>query len=382
MNPFKLLLISRILRSFAMSFIFLVIPLYLKGIGYNLTEIGLIYIPFITSAITIPILLGWLGDKIGYKYSLVITDVLMVSSLLLLSSSNNLLIIVLAGLIGGYNITNGGLRGAFSPTQSALIANIYNRNERIKILSYIIMAAGFAGIFGPALLLFRYIQIDIYVSLLRTGAIIILISIVPLLFIKEKEHKTKTSKLISYNTFRFLWRIILINSVSGFATGIFMPLLPLWLLLRYDLSNNMVGISFILINIGASFGALLSDKLTKKLGMIKILTITRITAGLLLIIAALSPFIWLFLIIYIFRSFINGTGSPTRSIIVVNNVDTTDMGSASGISGSITRLSALSTGLSGYLIDTNIFLPFIIAGFLQIFSGTLYHTILKDKIRR
>ncbi len=144
----------------------------------------------------------------------------------------------------------------------------------------------------------------------------------------------------------------------------------------------MVGISFILINIGASFGALLSDKLTKKLGMIKILTITRITAGLLLIIAALSPFIWLFLIIYIFRSFINGTGSPTRSIIVVNNVDTTDMGSASGISGSITRLSALSTGLSGYLIDTNIFLPFIIAGFLQIFSGTLYHTILKDKIRR
>ncbi|MDP8012730.1 MAG: MFS transporter, partial [Nanoarchaeota archaeon] len=104
-DPFKLLLASRILRSFAMSFIFLVIPLYLKYLGYNVEEIGLIYVPFILSAIILPVVLGNVGDRFGYKKALITTDVLMVLSLYLLSSYRSLPFIILAGLIGGYNIS-------------------------------------------------------------------------------------------------------------------------------------------------------------------------------------------------------------------------------------------------------------------------------------
>lgn len=380
-DPLKLLLISRILRSFAMSFIFLVIPLYLKGLGYTLTQIGLIYVPFILSAIFLPIVLGNIGDRFGYVKTLIITDLLMVASLFLLSMSKNILLIIVAGLIGGYNISNGSLRGAFSPGQAALIANLYKRNNRIRILGYITMAAGFASVFGPALLLISQISENIYIPLLRVGMVVMLISLIPLTLIKENKHQPKKARVFSVNTFKFLWKILTINAVNGFASGVFMPLLPLWLLIRYDLSPSSISIAFIIINVWAALGALFSSRLAKRIGTIKTASVTRSFSGLLLIVAAFSPFAWLFVVIYSGRLLINGFGAPTRSVIVVNNVDNSDMGTASGVAGSVTRSSALSTGLSGYLMDVDILSPLIIGGLLQVTSGLMYLFFFRKKIK-
>ncbi len=371
-DPFKLLLASRILRSFAMSFIFLVIPLYLKYLGYNVEEIGLIYVPFILSAIILPVVLGNVGDRFGYKKALITTDVLMVLSLYLLSSYRSLPFIILAGLIGGYNISNGSLRGAFSPGQTALIANLYEKDRRIKILGYITLAAGIAGVFGPALLLLSRITTNIYVPLLRFGILVMIISIIPLFFIKENKHNIKKSKIVSGSTFKFLWKILIINSLNGFSAGIFMPLLPLWLILRFNTSTTTISAVFIIINIAASVGAAFSGKISQRLGSIKTATITRVLGGSFLVVAAFSPILAVFVLFYLLRSFINGFGTPTRSMIVVNNVDNTDMGTASGMAGSVTRISALSTSISGYIMDIDIISPLLIAGVLQIVSGILY----------
>ncbi|MCL5009588.1 MAG: MFS transporter [Candidatus Parvarchaeota archaeon] len=380
-DPLRLLLLSRISRSFAMSFIFLVIPLYIKSLGYTITQIGLIYIPFIASAIFLPILLGNIGDKFGYVKTLIITDSLMIASLFLLSISSNILLIISAGLIGGYNISNGSLRGAFSPGQTALIANLYKKNNRIKILGYITMAAGVASVFGPALLLTNQISGNIYVSLIRIGIVIMLLSVLPLLFIKENKHKTKKAAVVSLKTFKFLWKVLTINAVNGFAIGTFLPLLPLWLLMRYNLSSSSISIAFIIINICAALGALFSSRLAKRIGMINTASITRSFSGLILLLSAFSPFLWLFVVLYSIRSFVNGFGAPTRSFIVVNNVDNSDMGTASGVAGSVTRASSLSTGLSGYLMDINILSPLIIGGVLQIFSGFLYLFFFSKRIK-
>ncbi|MBE5729308.1 MFS transporter [Candidatus Parvarchaeota archaeon] len=380
-NPLRLLLTSRILRSFAMSFIFLVIPLYLKHLGYTATQIGLIYVPFILSAIFLPIVLGNIGDRFGYVKTLIMTDSLMVVSLFLLSISNSILLIIIAGLIGGYNISNGSLRGAFSPGQTALIANIYKKNNRIRILGYITMAAGLASVFGPALLLLSNVSTNIYIPLLRVGMIVMIISMIPLPFIKENKHQAKKAKVFSVNTFRFLWKILTINAVNGFASGIFMPLLPLWLLLRYNLSPSSISIAFIIINIWAAFGAIFSSRLAKKIGTINTASVTRSFSGILLLISAFSPLLWIFVVLYSIRSFINGFGAPTRGVIVVNNVDNSDMGTASGVAGSVTRASALSTGLSGYLMDIDIFSPLIIGGVLQITSGLMYLLFFRNKIK-
>ena len=380
-DPLRLLLTSRILRSFAMSFIFLVIPLYLKSLGYSATEIGLIYVPFILSAIFLPIVLGNVGDRFGYVKTLIITDSLMILSLFLLSVSNSILLIIIAGLIGGYNISNGSLRGAFSPGQTALIANIYKKENRIRILGYITMAAGLASVFGPALLLLSNISLNIYVPLLRVGMIIMLISIIPLPLIKENRHQPKKAAVFSANTFKFLWKILTINTVNGFASGIFMPLLPLWLLIRYNLSPSSISVAFIIINIWAAFGAIYSNRLARKIGTINTASVTRSLSGILLLLSAFSPFLWVFVLLYSIRSFVNGFGAPTRSVIIVNNVDNSDMGTASGVAGSVTRASALSTGLSGYLMDIDILSPLIIGGILQITSGLMYLLFFRKKIK-
>jgi len=91
-----------------------------------------------------------LGDRIGYKKSLIIGDILPLigTALLAIVTSVKLIIplLIITGIGGG---ASGGLRGMWSPGISALIAsNWRDEKERVKRLGLISSAASAASIIG------------------------------------------------------------------------------------------------------------------------------------------------------------------------------------------------------------------------------------------
>ena len=107
-KSFRSLLISSAMRSSALIFVTLALPLYLHFLHFSLIFISLIYIPIILLNVVLVLILGRLGDTIGYSKILFISEAFPVVGLLMLSISTNIYIIAIGAIIAG--ITGGQAR--------------------------------------------------------------------------------------------------------------------------------------------------------------------------------------------------------------------------------------------------------------------------------
>ena len=122
-SSFKFLLISRSARSIALIFVTLAFSLYLNSLGYSLVFIGILYLFIVLFNMFFSLILGFLGDRIGYSRALLVGEVLPLAGVAGLALSTNIYVIALSAIVGGISGTAGGMRGAFSPGMTAFVAS-------------------------------------------------------------------------------------------------------------------------------------------------------------------------------------------------------------------------------------------------------------------
>lgn len=93
-DTFKFLLISRISRSISLVYVSLSIPLYLSLLGLTPITIGLVVFGVVGFYSLLSFSLGLLGDRIGYKKTLIIGDILPAIGTFLLGVTQNLNVII------------------------------------------------------------------------------------------------------------------------------------------------------------------------------------------------------------------------------------------------------------------------------------------------
>ncbi len=79
------------------------------------------------------------------------------------------------------------------------------------------------------------------------------------------------------------------------------------------------------------------------------------------------------------RGFNAGVGMPNRTAVNVRGVSEEDFGTASSLQGVATRLSQMSSGLSGYLLEESFALPLEVGGVAQMIGGVIYFALLKER---
>jgi len=373
------LLISRIARSVGIIYITLSSSLYLSALGVKPDVIGVVFLGAIGFSSVLTFSLGMIGDRYGYKKILIATETLAcVASLILATVVSNYYLIFTALIIGGVGGAAGGIRGAFSPGLTALIAsNWKDERERIKRMSFLMSASSFSGIGGSILLSLRaYINNTIqgYRMLYLISFILLLISTISLFFVREVKRPRKTSKIMTISSFKYISKVIISNSITGFGLGLAIPLLPLWFNLAFHASSFMIGLVFTMSYLFTAIGSLISNRI--KAEPLLVASVTRILNGIFLIAMALSPWFPLAALIYIIRGLNAGIGSPNRTMVNVRGVSAEDFGTASSIQGIATRLSQMSSGLSGYLLEYALPLPLEVGGVLQAIGGYVYMKLI------
>ncbi|AOL16775.1 MFS transporter permease [Sulfolobus sp. A20] len=373
------LLISRVARSVGIIYITLSSSLYLSALGVKPDVIGVVFLGAIGFSSVLTFSLGMIGDRYGYKKILIATETLAcVASLILGTVVSNYYLIFTALIIGGVGGAAGGIRGAFSPGLTALVAsNWKDERERIKRMSFLMSASSFSGIGGSILLSLRaYINNTIqgYRMLYLISFILLLISTISLFFVGEVKRPRKTSKIMSISSFKYISKVIISNSITGFGLGLAIPLLPLWFNLAFHANSFMIGLVFTMSYLFTAVGSLVSNKI--KAEPLRVASVTRILNGVFLIAMALSPWFPLAALIYIIRGLNAGIGSPNRTMVNVRGVSAEDFGTASSIQGIATRLSQMSSGLSGYLLEYALPLPLEVGGVLQAIGGYVYMKLL------
>ncbi len=377
---FKYLAISRVLRSIGLIFVTLSSSLYLSLIGIKPLIIGIIFAGVIAFSSVLSFLLGLFGDRKGYKKAIIIGDSFAVIGVLTLSLTRNLIFITIALIIAGIGGTAGGLRGVYSPGLTALVmSNWEDEKERIEKIGYLTFLGSISAVGGSLMLsISSYLpfgKIGNYKFLFLISFLLLLGSLISVFLVKERPRPIKTSKIMKVSSFRYISKVIIANSFAGFGVGMAIPLLPLWFSICYHVSPSLIGVVFTLNYIATSLGSFTATKLFFE--TLKAASITRILNGIFLIAMAFSPFFFLASLIYIIRGFNAGFGAPNRTAVNIRGVSSEDYGTASSLQGIATRVSQMSSGLSGYLMEIDSPLSLFIGGIFQAIGGILYMKLLK-----
>ncbi|BCU68951.1 MFS transporter [Stygiolobus caldivivus] len=379
-RSFLFLLASRVARSIALVYVSLSIPLYLSLLGLSAVNVGLVVFGVVSFYSLLSLGLGLLGDRYGYKKSLIIGDFLPLVGITALSITSNIQyvipLLIITGIGGG---AAGGLRGMWSPGISALVASNWKQEkERVKKLGYLSSGASSASIIGSLLLsiqpLLHQQPVDEYRALFRVAAVLMAISVISIFFVEEAKRPKKTTKVMGKKSFTYLIRVIASNTITGAGIGLAVPLLPLWFKLAYHATESEIGIVFTLSYLLTSVGSFLASRIRGN--TLFIASLTRLLNGVFLIAMALSPFFVLSAAFYAIRGFNAGIGAPNRTAINVRGISAEDYGAATSIQGVSTRLAQLSSGASGYLMELWLPMPEILGGVLQIAGGYIYYALL------
>lgn len=361
------------------------LSLYVYALGFGVIIIGILYFLVILFNVFISLILGILGDRIGYSRILIIGEILPLIAFLLLFLSSNIIIISIAAIIGGITGTAGGMRGAFSPGSTALVASNWpSEGERVKKLAIMTVIASTFSMAGSLLLVVHGFISPIYGSarafriLFFLNFLIMLVSVMSLTFIRERKRPHKTSRVMGRSSYAYMSRISIGNIINGAGIGLAIPLLPLWFSLRYGISTSYVGDIFTVSYATTALGSFLSGRFLNnaRIRAITVSSFARLFQGLLLVVMALSPLLWPAFSLYALRSGISGVGSPMRSAISVRGIGSEDYGAASALQGAATRGSQATSGAAGYLMDAYFPLPVLMGGILQLIGSGIYYRLI------
>ncbi len=385
-NIFRLLVYSRASRSIALIYMTLAFSLYLTALGVDIIDIGIVAAITLLFMIFMVLGLGAMGDRYGYKYELAVAEIFSFLGALVIAVSTNTTFIIIGIIIAGLSSGAGGLRGAFSPGINAFIASSYpNQADRIKKFSVLTVVSAISAIFGSAMfglvsIMGKYVGVlTAYRYLFFISAVMLAFSLICLLLLQERKRPAKTTKVMKSSSSKYISKVIIANSLGGMGMGLSIPLLPLWFKLLYNANPLQISAIFIISYIMTALGSYMSSRISYKIDALNMASSTRSLNGVFLIFMSLSPILPLSGFFYIFRAFFVGIGSPSRTAINIKGIHDEDYGTATSIQGAASRISQLSSGASGYLMDYSLPFPIFVGGVLQIASGIAYKLMFRNK---
>lgn len=385
---FRYLLISRASRSAALIFVSLSAPLYLLILNFDIVSIGLIYLFVSLSTVVISLVIGMLGDRIGFRKALMLGEIPALFITAVLAFSTNVHLILIGIIVSGSTGSAGAMRGAMSPGMNAFIANNWpDARDRVRKMAMVTSIASFFSIAGSlmlyshAYLIPSYGTIDSFRVLYGISLLLIVISVSSLVMLKERPLQRKETVIMKKASGKHVLKVMIANTVNGSGIGLAIVLLPAWYELRFGLTPSQVGLAFLGSYVGSAIGSFLASRFTsgKSGGILRVASLTRFLQGAILIGVALSPLAVIAISLYSVRTFTAGFGIPSRNAVNVSGIQEGDFGAATSIQGVSARAAQGFSGLSGYLMDIYLPFPLILGGSIQAFSGYLYYKLMKKK---
>ncbi len=381
---YSALALSRLTRSVGLIAVNISFPLYLYALHLSLISIGIVIFATIAFGMFVVMFGGAIGDRYGYKKSLLISELVSFVGILLLSYSTSIDVIVAAIIIGGLSGGAGTARGTFSNGLMPFIANNWkSEKERVRRMSLLMLLGGVGSVAGALLVSVHSYFASLvgvttaYRIVFSISAALLFISLVSLLFLYEEKRPKKTTTVMKRTSFKYILKIATANSLSGAGIGMSMPILPLWFELSFGIGTSYIGGIYLVYYAMGILGSYLARAVSFRYNLVNVVLATRVSNGALLIAMALSPVPALASAFYIFRGLIASFGSPARSTVGVRGVDAEDYGTATSLQGITTRASQMTSGASGYLMDVALPLPLFLGGILQAASGIVYKKLIK-----
>lgn len=378
----QLAIFSRALISFGYGFLMVIFPLYLYSRGYSLVTVGLIlFVAMIINAF-LAFLLGMLADHYGRKYIMsLLFAVFALASGLFIVVNNAAALAVLAGFAGFTTGSTGGPIGSGGPVggiQTAIISETVDRKGLPKVLGIASITEMLAAMIGAYVItIVEFIHIYVY-NLFYIGAVIGVASFVASLLIKDL--KVRSRKLLPSISFKNIFKLSIPTIPCGLGSGFIIPIISLWLKLRFNEPTSVIGAVFGTMNIFVVISMLLMPRIAASFGRLKVIVYSRVAASIAFILMAFSTFFPLAAFFIVARGAFAMGSMPVRQSFVITNVHETERATTNGAT-SLSRNGASSFGpvISGFLMPADLeYIP-LFGGIITMFDPLLYYLMFKEQ---
>lgn len=342
MNKIKFILLWNLLFCFATGIEAVLYALYAQALLNDTMSVGkLISLGLFFQAITF-IVAGYLNDRIGTKMNLMIGIAFMFIGYLGAPFVATLSLLVLFRII--MNIGWAFILVSFAP----ILSENAPSDSRVRLFSIAYGSGTFAtfigtlcgGVFADAFqLLLDKTQLESYRMVLLLAALIMLISILPLLFVSRtqsnkrgvgqrsmlhtlKENRDSLSTLLQYCISRFL---------SGVSLGLFLPFVTLFFYQRYMANNSLIGIIAAIATLVTVGFISFNPSFVKRWNELKTVVAYNLLSALFLILIVISNQIVLTALFFVLYRALRFAANPIESSLLMSKMNEKLKGTANSI---------------------------------------------------
>jgi MFS family permease len=409
----KLLLVARILRTFAYGFVSVILAIYLKLIGFNDLYIGFILTATLVNSVIFTLIASFYADRVGRRKILVIYSALMSVSGIVFFVTSNYIALVISALIGTINVT-GTETGAFLSIEQAMLPQtIHDPKKRNTVYALYNMAGTFAMSGGVLLSGFpRVFELQYGLNEIQSIKPLFLLysifglGVLGIYFLlsnkielvegnnkNEKERMTNNNNSIkrpkplrqtlSPKSKEIVGKLSGLFAVDSFAGGfVIQSIVSFWFFTRFGVDLNTLSYIFSIAGVLTAFSFVVAAKLADKIGLINTMVFTHIPSNILIILVAFAPTLPLAIVLYLARMALSQMDVPTRQSYIVAVVEEDERTAAAGITNISRNIAqAVSPSLAGYILQSLSVLsaPFVLGGVMKIMYDIALYFNFKNK---
>ncbi len=281
----RLYLIGSFLMGINFTVFNLLLNLYLKEFGFAEGNIGLVLSSRAVGMAVMAIPAAILLSRVRLKPILLVTSFLFAVFSLFITTFHELTLLMTFSLLSGM---------AFCFYRVGA-APFYMRNstpkERTHVFSLsfgMVLLSGMAGSIGSGKLATVIADhtgdiVSGYQYTIYAGIAIGLLSLVPFFMIKSAKPSREENKILfSWQQFRlrgrFYFKVTFSNFLVGLGAGLIIPFLNLYFRDRFDLSPDLIGLYYFVVQFSMLAGSLSGPVLAKRWGLVRTVVITQLAS--------------------------------------------------------------------------------------------------------
>ena len=322
----RIIIAARGIRTFAQSFIAVLLALYLNELGFSLVQIGALLSVGVAGVAFFAFIVGLIAHRVGRRRLLVTFSLTSAAAGLALFFIDQFLVMTIIAFLG--SLSTGGGGGGESPAQPLEVASLPDsapddkRTDLFAIYGMVArggtalgaLAAGLPALyqdtFGLSTLLSYQVMFIGFAACQLTGALLYTMLSPTVEGATLQRQWTNPLRLPSR---RRIFTLCGLFSVDTFTTSMVMQsLMAYWFHTRFDIELGSLALVFSLSHIVTLTSLWVAAKISNRIGLLNTMVFTHIPSSIFLIAAAFAPTVGLAVVFWQLRAFLSQMDVPTK----------------------------------------------------------------------
>ncbi|MDF3075248.1 MAG: major facilitator superfamily protein [Alphaproteobacteria bacterium] len=371
----KRLLATRGIRAFGDGLASLLLPVYLRLLGYDAVEIGALATAALLGSAVIVWLSGLVAHHLGVRRFLLMATILPILTGIGFATQTEFWPLLLIAIIGTLTPTAGDV-SLFLPLEQAALAGAVTPKSRTALFARYSIVGSLMAAFGSLAiglpeLLVRHTHVELAQALRWMFLLYAVLGLIcAALYAGLEKPAVAVAPPRALGPSRgIVYRLTTLFAVDAFGSGFFVQsLFALWLLDRFQLDPTTAGAIFFWAGLAAAISFLAASALSARIGLINTMVFTHIPANLCLIALPFAPTLEIAIALIIVRGLLSQMDVPTRTSYVMAVVTPEERPAAAAFTAIPRSLAtAIAPVLSGWMLMLSGFgWPLVIGGAIKI----------------